>query len=78
MDQRACSNELISILLMSTSQDFVEEFWKIGISNISNDALILALAFELCEFFSYEKVNDNSWLSHYLEIHLHGNIGVYI
>jgi hypothetical protein len=26
MDQRACSNELILILLMSTSQDFLEEF----------------------------------------------------
>jgi hypothetical protein len=36
MDQRACSNELISILLMSTSQDFVEEILEIGISNISN------------------------------------------
>jgi hypothetical protein len=63
---------------MSTSQDFLEEFLEIGISNVSNIvALILALAFEPCEFFSYEKVNDNSWLSHYLEIYLYGNIRVF-
>jgi len=62
--------------LTSTLRDFLEEFSEITISEVGDDASP-TLAFELCVFFSFEKVKYCIWLSHYLQINLHGYIRVF-